>query len=191
VVTAGSGPSRRGLLRTAGATFAGAGALLAAGCGSNGAKATTTATTSVAPELQARDITILADALELERRTVAAYVAGIPLLNKPDGKLATQFLSEELAHTGELIGLIRNAGGMARPRANSYDIGSAHDAAGVLAILQALEQLQIAYYLRSIPVLATTDARAGVATILAADAQHVVAVRQSRGQPAITSALTP
>lgn len=181
--------SRRGLLRGVGATLAAGGALLASGCGASGSPAATTATTPLAPAQSARDLTLLAAALELERRTVAAYVACIPLLDHDDGKLARQLLSQELAHTGELISLIKAEGGHARPKANSYAIGAAADAGSALALLRGFEQLLIRHYLSMIGQLASPASRAGVGSILAADSQHALVLRQVVGAPAIAAAL--
>jgi hypothetical protein len=131
---------------------------------------------------------MLSAALALERRTVAAYVAGIPLLSRVDAKGAKDFLNEELEHTGELLSLIKAAGGTAPDRADSYDIGHPRDQAGVLALLHSLERLQIASYLRWIPRLSPGPVRAAVSTILACDAQHIAILRAAQGQPALVSA---
>jgi hypothetical protein len=182
--------SRRALLAGVGAGLAGAGALLLEGCG-GGATATaeqTATTTPPSPAAATQDIAILNRALDLERRTVAAYVAGIPLLPRAQAQAARQFLSEELEHTGELISLIKTSGGKAGPRANSYPIGHPSDAAGVLALLHELETMQIAYYLRSIPRLTPGPTRAAAATILTVDSQHVTMLRLTQGQTPVPSA---
>jgi hypothetical protein len=179
--------SRRALLGGAGAALAGVGAFGLAGCGkkaSTGRKAVKKAPPAVAH----RDVEILVSALALERRTVAAYVAGIPLLSHKQAKMAKQFLGEELEHTGELLSLIKAAGGTAPPRSDSYDIGHPRDQGGVLAVLQSLEALQIANYLRSIPHLAPGPVRAAVATILADDAQHISILRLAQGENPVPTA---
>ena len=101
--------------------------------------------------VRSQDIAILNQALALERRTVAAYIAGMPLLTRSERKAARQFLNEELEHTGELISLIKAAGGKAPPRADSYVLGHPTDGPGVLALLHSLEGLQISGYLDWIP----------------------------------------
>ena len=146
------------------------------------------ATTTLPASVAQADVAILTQALELERRTVAAYLAGIPLLDHDQAKAARQFLSEELEHTGELISLITAAGGKAGPRANSYDIGNPQDQDGVMALLHSLERLQIANYLRWIPQLSPGPIRAAVATILTVDAQHVALWRLAQGRDPVPSA---
>jgi Ferritin-like domain len=189
VVNRGEGASRRALLAGAGAGLAGVGALLLDGCGGTAATATADQTTTPpSPAAGAEDIAILTRALELERRTVAAYVAGIPLLPRPLAQAAQQFLSEELEHTGELISLIKTSGGQAGPRANSYPLGHPTDAAEVLALLHTLETMQIDYYLRWIPRLTPGPTRAAAATILTVDSQHVTMLRLSQGQAPVPSA---
>ena len=183
-------PTRRGLLTGAGAALGGAGAaLLAAGCGSSSKPASGPAVTR-APAAGAAhaDVQILGRALELERRTVAAYTASIPLLDHARAHWAKRLLAEELAHTGELISLIKLAGATAGPPADSYAIGDPRDPAGALAVLESLESRQIAGYLSWIPRLSPGSTRAAAASILAADAQHITALRQARGRPALTSA---
>ena len=70
------------------------------------------------------DVGILMTALALERRTVAAYIAAIPLLPHAQVKGAKQFLSEELEHTGELISADQGGRWQGAPRGDSYDIGA-------------------------------------------------------------------
>lgn len=165
----------------------GAGALTALiGCGgqtSNGSP------TPISEAAVATDLRILNAALVLERRTVHAYIAAIPLLPRSLVKGAKAFLSEELAHTGELISLIKGAGAKAPDRADSYDIGSTpRTPQQVVAVLHEFERLQIASYLSWIPHLSPGPLRASVATILASDAQHVAILRAAQGAPALASA---
>ncbi len=132
---------------------------------------------------------LLTAALELERRTVDAYVACIPLLSTDNAKAAALWMSAELQHTGALIGLIFQAGAKAQPRANSYDIGPVpSNQAQALARLASFEQLQISYYLKIIARLQLATARATVASILSSDAQHLALLRLVQGQPAVPSA---
>lgn len=186
----GGGRSRRALLAGAGAGLAGVGALLLDGCGGGSAATAqeTATTTPPSPAAGAQDVAILTRALELERRTVNAYVAGIPLLPRELAHAAQQFLSEEIEHTGELISLIKTSGGQAGPRANSYPIGHPTDAAGVITLLHTLETMQIAYYLQSIPRLTPGPTRAAAATILTVDSQHVTMLRLTQGETPVPSA---
>jgi hypothetical protein len=182
------GGGRREFLRGAGATLAAGGAMLGlAGCGGNSADAKRAVKKAPIP-VRRLDVQLLAAALELERRTVAAYTAGIPLLTRRQAKAASQFLSEELTHTGELISLIKAAGGHASPRADSYDIGHPRDGAAVIALLHALERAQISRYLATIPKLSPGPVRAAVATILTSDAQHLAILRLTQGLDPVPSA---
>jgi Ferritin-like domain len=187
VVSQDSGASRRALLSSAGATLAGAGALALSGCGRKAKSGRQAVKQAPLPVIHL-DIQILGRALEIERRTVAAYIAGIPLLAKPQATTAKQFLNEELLHTGELLGLIKAAGGKAAPPAPSYEIGHPRDGAGVIALLHSLEGVQIANYIQAIPRLSPGPVRAAVASILANDAQHIAILRLAQGKPAIVSA---
>jgi len=184
VVSSEGGPSRRALLGGAGAAVASA--LLCSACGAS-ADAGRAMLKHAPPPILALDVQILGVALELERRTVAAYTAGIPLLGRNDAKAAKQFLNEELQHTGQLLALIKAAGGVARPRAASYDIGGPPNGPGVLALLRELELAQISNYLNVIPKLSPGPVRAAVASILANDAQHVSILRLAQGLSAVPS----
>lgn len=180
--------TRRELLT--GAAAAAAGGLLLAGCGAGGSAADvhpTVPTAPPSPAEAARDVSILRAALALERRTVAAYTAGIPLLDAARAQWAKAFLSEELEHTGELISLIRLAGAKAPDPAGSYAIGHPRDGDEVLGVLEGLEALQLDSYARWIPRLSAGTMRAGAASIFANDAQHITALRAARGRPALGS----
>jgi hypothetical protein len=170
---------------------AAAGTVVLAGCGGSSGAAGSDSTTGTSPsaDVSPRDAELLTAALELERRTVAAYVACIPLLDQTNAKAATVWLSAEIQHTGVLIGLIFQAGTKAQPRANSYDIGPLPSSQGqALARLASFEQLQISYYLKIIAQLQLATARATVSSILADDAQHIALLRVVQGKPAVPSA---
>jgi hypothetical protein len=179
VVSNGRASSRRALLTGTGTALAG-GALALAGCGSvaTGKKAVKRTSEPV----RHHDVEILGRALDLERRTVAAYIACIPLLSRSQRKAARQFLNEEFQHTGELISLIKAAGGKAGPRADSYDLGHATDGPSAFALLHSLEALQISSYLEWIPRLSPGPVRAAAASILTVDSQHLAMVRVMQGQ---------
>jgi hypothetical protein len=187
VVRAQGGARRREVLGGAGATLAAGAAVVLAGCGHKGA-IPRKAEKKAPPHVQRRDVELLNAALYLERRTIAAYTAGIPLLNHKLAKGAKQFLNEELQHTGELLALIKAAGGVAIPRAASYDLGDPKDAHGVLSLLHELERLQVAHYLDAISKLSPAPVRAAVATILANDAQHISIIRLQQGLNPLPSA---
>jgi hypothetical protein len=172
--------ARRKLLSGAGAALVGIGALGLAGCGTSqptGRKAVK----KVSPPVEHADVEILGRLLALERRTVAAYTAGMPLLRRPEAKMAKQFLYEEFQHTGELLALIKAAGGEDPPRAESYDLGHPRDDQEVLKLLHSLERDQIGAYLHAIPRLKPGPVRAAAASILASDAQHIAILRLTQG----------
>ena len=185
MVNEAAGPSRRTFLGAAGAALAGA--VVVGGCGSH-PKTGRKAIANLSPQATANDLRILRHALELERRAVAAYTACIPLLGHRDAKAAQQFLGEELQQTGELLALIRAAGGPYPARAASYDIGHPRDGAEALVLLHSLESEQIGNYLRSIPMLSAGPVRAAVSSILTVDSQHVTMLRLVQGQVPVPSA---
>jgi Ferritin-like domain len=171
--------SRRALLRGAGTTLAVSAFGVLAGCGRSSAGRASVKQVPLA--VRQADVRIFNRSLYLERRAIAAYVAGIPLLNASEATVATQFLNQELAHAGELLGLIHAAGGKAIPRAPSYDLGHPRNAQEVFTLLHGLEGNQIAAYLDAIPRLSPGPVRAAVASILANDAQHVSILRLELG----------
>jgi hypothetical protein len=135
-----------------------------------------------------RNVGLLDHALRLERRAIAAYTAGIPLLAGSDKLIATQFLKQELLHAGRLIALIQAMGGRVQARSQSYDLGQPRTPRQIIELLHAVEQAEIAAYLELFPELTGGALRANVATILANDAQHVAILRRALGEPPVPSA---
>ncbi len=178
------GRSRRALLGGATAALAGAASLAVSGCGTRAKTGAHSVHRARLPVREA-DIALLEGLLDLERHTVAAYTAAIPLLGHDDAKTAKQFLDEELEHTGELISLIKAAGGHAPPRRAPFDLGHPSGATAVLELLHALERTQIVTYLGAIPRLSPGPVRAAAATILGSDAQHIAILRRALGKPAL------
>jgi Ferritin-like domain len=186
VVSDEDGSSRRTLLTGAGATLITAGALALVGCGAN-AKTGQKAVKQAGQPVQRADLALLNSLIDLERHTVAAYTAGIPLLPRAEAKVAQQFLSHELQHTGELLSLIKAAGGPPPPRQASYDLGHPTNARQVLELLHGLERAQLNAYLYAIPRLSPAPLRAAAATILSNDSQHIAILRQSLGMVPVPS----
>lgn len=183
--------SRRQLLGGAGAALAAVASLALEGCGASGASdgSNTAAAGGREHAGSPHDVGLLSAALELERRTVDAYVACVPLLDHHLAKAVSEWLSEELQHTGKLITLIRQAGGTAASRANSYDIGPRpHGQAQTLRLLAGFEQLQLSFYLRTLPRFEQGSIRAAVASIYANDAQHLSLLRLVQDRAAVPSA---
>jgi hypothetical protein len=187
VVSAGAGPSRRGLLAGAAALT---GWVLLDACGRAASTGSHPAVPvrRPTPEQARRDAAILLQALTLERRTVVAYSAAIPLLPHHQAAWARSFLAEELDHVGQVIKLLHLAGSTIPDPAQSFDIGHAHDGPGALRALDRLEALQTERWMRWIPRLSAGTMRAVAASIVANDAQHALALRDARGLPGLTSA---
>jgi hypothetical protein len=112
-----------------------------------------------------RDVTLLNHALWLERRAIAAYTAGIPLLGPATHGAAIQFLNQELAHAGMLITLIKQSGGPDPKRPSSYDLGKPRNERQLLALFEQVEQAQIEYYLTMIGELSPGPMRAAIGSM--------------------------
>lgn len=182
-----SAAARRALLKQAAGGLAGLAALAVSGCGA-AAKAPQQSVKHAPQPVRSGDVAVLNSLLDLERRTVAAYTAGLPLLLRPEARTARQFLDEELEHTGELLSLIKAAEGVPSARQPSYDLGHPRTPDDVLALLHGLERAQVAAYLAAIPRLSPGVVRAAVASILTSDAQHLAILRLAQGQVAAPSA---
>jgi hypothetical protein len=188
VVTGAGGTSRRGLITAAATAAAGA---LVAGCGSTAAAASHPAIATRAPrgaDARRADVRIHTSALAMERQTIAAYAACIPLLPGSEARWARSFVVEEIQQAGALAKLIALAGATAVGENGEPAIGHPRDGAEATALLARLESEHITRYLGWIPRLSAGTLRAGVASILASDAQHVTALRRALGRPALGSA---
>jgi Ferritin-like domain len=164
--------SRRAVLARASAVLGGGAVLAISGCGSSTAEVR-----NLPRQARRGDVSLLNSALALERYTIAGYTAGIPLLSRRKAKLAQEMLNDELAHAGELLGLIDAVGGKAIPRADNYDLGHPRTEAQVLRLLHGLERQQLTLYLDLIQRLTPGRVRAAAASILGSDAQHVALLR--------------
>jgi len=181
VSSEGEPSSRRKLLLGAAAGVAGA---VLAGCGGESIKQQVH---NSQPALT-NDVDLLNNLLHLEHLAIAAYTAGIPLLDQPTAKAGQLFLNDEISHSGDIAGLIREAGGKPIKPDPSYPLGHPRNSNEVLMLLHAVENAQIAGYLYAIQRLEPGVVKQQVASILANDAQHVAVVRAALGQPAIPSA---
>ena len=182
-------PTRRGLLRIAGTGIGGAAAVGLAACASkkSGSHTSSEPTTTPGP-----DVPILSRALDLEHMAIVAYTASAPLLPQTGQLAAQRFLSQELAHAGELAGLVHQDGGKpSKPRAN-YDLGNPQTTGDVLALLDRIEQALIAVYLEAIPIVSRGSTRAALAAILGNEAQHSSVLRLQQGRSPVPAAfVTP
>ncbi len=173
-------------MRIAGTGAGGLAAATLAACGSSShSKTRTTSTTTATP---GPDVPILNHALDLEHMAITAYTAGAPLLPTSAQDAAQRFLSQEIVHSGELAGLIGQAGGKpVKPRQN-YDLGHPTTADEVLQLLYEIEQLQVTSYLQAIQLLSKNSTRQAIAAILANDAQHASVLQLERGMNPVPTA---
>lgn len=179
VAVAPGSTSRRTLLKG----FTGAALATLAGCGGS-----RPSLHRLAPGERRSEIELINGALDLEHEAIDAYTASIPLLGGRALTAAKHFLDQELAHAGELSGLIKASGGKAvRPRA-AYNLGQPHRPEDILHLLRDLEQRQLAYYLGVIPRLSLGPARAAIASVFANDAQHLMILVAELGGQTVPAA---
>jgi len=119
---------------------------------------------------------------------IIAYTAAAPLLPTPAKQAAQHFLSQEITHSGEIAGLVHQAGGKpVKPRPR-YDLGNPTSVDEVLGLLYRIEQMQLTSYLQSIPLLSRGSSRAAIAAILANEAQHASVLALELGRNPVPSA---
>jgi hypothetical protein len=167
--------SRRALLAGAAGV---AGGVVLAGCGGKPLREKIRGGAST----PGSDIDVLNSLLAAENYGIAAWAVGIPLLSRTGQMIGKQFLSQELAHAGELSDLIKGAGGKPPARPASYNLGDPHTEAEAWSLLQNAERIQLNAYLEMVPVLSGGRVRAAIATIFANDAQHLAVIRSQSGQ---------
>jgi hypothetical protein len=180
--------SRRGLLKAAGTAAAGGAALVLTACGGSHNSSAQTTTTG-GPVQSSGDADLLNSLLDLEHLGIAAYTAGIPLLSPAGRKDGQLFLTQELSHSGELAGLVHQAGGKPHKGRETYDLGHPRTAGDVLRLLHRIERAQIAAYLDAIPKVSLGSTRAALAAVLANDAQHIAVLRLMLGRRPIPAAI--
>ncbi|HEY6396994.1 MAG TPA: DUF4439 domain-containing protein [Solirubrobacteraceae bacterium] len=135
------------------------------------------------------DVGLLNGLLDIERRGIWAYAAGIPLLTKDQAKAAKVFLAQELSHATELAGLVREAGAKPNDPLPGYDLGHPRTSDDVLRLLHRIETEQLTAYLSAIPQLVRGPVRAAVVAVFANDAQHVAILRLMLGLQPVPAAL--
>jgi ferritin-like protein len=168
--------SRRALLASAAGA---AGVAVLSGCGSKPLREKISSNTRVS----ARDLATLNALLDVERYGIAAYAAGLPLLDPSWALVGKQFLGHELAHANEITQLIKAAGAKPRRPPASYSLGDPRNHADALALLEHVERAEMRAYVEMIPKLAGGHTKAALATIFANDAQHLTVLRSRSGQP--------
>jgi hypothetical protein len=167
----GAATSRRALL---GAASAGA-ALVLSACSNDVDRPA--ASQPAPPPVTGPDVTILNRLLDLKYKAIAAYTAGIPLLEGPEQDAAKLFLQDELYHAGKLYAMIRHAGGEGDRARASYPLGHPRSRDDMLRLLHTLEHTEVATYLAAVPLVSDGETRGVLAAIASNDAQHVVVLR--------------
>ncbi len=134
------------------------------------------------------DVAILNQLLDREYKAIAAYTAGLPLLDGSAHAAAQQFLTQELYHASKLYSMIKSAGGKPGKVRTNYALGQPRGREDVLSLLHGLERAEVDAYLGAVPAVSQAPARAVLAAILANDAQHVVVLRSELGLEPLTGA---
>jgi hypothetical protein len=166
-------------------------AILLAGCGGTSSSSPQIHVKTV-PGVPAGDVPLLTRLLDLEHLAIAAYTAGTPLFDSYwEQKAAEQFLQQELAHSGEIAGLIRKGGAKPGKPRESYDLGHPRTRNELLTLLHRIEREQIATYLYTIPRVSGNTVRPALGAILANEAQHLAIIRgYQRQNPAPAAFVT-
>lgn len=168
--------SRRGFFRLTGLTTVGGGAVFIAACGGDkDEKAPPTASPAE------RDVRILNSALDLENTAIAAYSAGLKLLEGSLLETGRHFLAQEREHAAALTQAISDLGGTPNKprRAEEYrrqfpNLRSRHD---VLRFAVDLENTAVEAYIDAIPRLSTPELRQTGAAIVSNEAEHISVLR--------------
>ena len=170
--------SRRGLL-----SASALGILLLAGCGgASGGRRSGQDLSTLPAAPRAHDAAILNSALDREHELIAAYTAGVPLLDEPGKLAAEQFLGQHLAHAGRLAGWIKRARAEPNKPLAAYPLSQPRTAGEMLATLHSLEAAMITAYLAAIPQLSPGKLRADTASIVANEAQHAAVLESVLGR---------
>ncbi len=128
-------------------------------------------------------------ALAADQEAIFAYTVAGPLLSGRAPRVDGRFLGDENTHASVLHALIVGAGGKPHQRSASYDLGDPSSGSRVLALLQKLEELQIARDLDAIRRVPSASVRTVLASILADDAQHLTVLSSLQGHSRIEDAL--
>ena len=171
--------SRRDLFLLAGVTSVGGSAVFLAACGDeddgNGGEESGRASSGE------RDVRILNVAVDLEHTAVAAYTAGLALLEGTAFEAGRQFLAHEREHAAGLGRAIKDLGGTPnQPRHNDEyrtrfpNLKTQEDA---LRFAVDVENMAVEAYLDAIPKLSSHDLRQTAAAIVANEAEHISVLR--------------
>jgi rubrerythrin len=192
-------PTRRTFLRGAGAGVIAVPALSGlalGGCGGGGAQVTDEGTRlgtgqAPAPDSPGGDAELLNSALAAEHLSIAAYNAGLPLLEGTAHDAGRRFLSQEREHADRLRQLIEGLGARAVGPLPSYDFETPGDQGEMLRLLQRVERKTVAVYGGLVPRLADPLVRTIAASIATVEAEHDAVLRMQLGRwPAPTPFVT-
>jgi bacterioferritin (cytochrome b1) len=174
------GRQRRGTRRAVVVFAAVALALLAGGCGDDGASATDSE--------KAADAEILNAALSQELTAARAYAHGDELLRGPLRTVGREFRAQAQEHADAITKAIRGLGGEMEAEPGELDYSEVRSQADFLDFAYGLENVALADYLEATPKLETPGPRVLAAALAASHAQHLVVLRQGLGAGPAASA---
>jgi acetoin utilization deacetylase AcuC-like enzyme len=164
---------RRGICRAA-LLFLALLALLAAGCGKSGQGAETD------PE-KGSDAELLNAALDRELTLLEAYTVAPPLLELRFRPVARQLRAHQQEYVNAITKALRGLGGETEAEADGVDLAKVASQDEFLALAYDLESAAFAAYVDAAPQLFTDAPRTLAASLAAAHAQHLVALRRGLG----------
>jgi rubrerythrin len=144
-------------------------------------------------DAQRRSKASLAVALRLEQTAVVAYeaIANSGRLSARATTLMRQMLDDDRQHAQQLAIALQTAG--AKPsipprRADVPGLAAVHDDATASRFALALESRAVGAYMQVVHDLTDANVMRTVAGAMGADGQHLVALRELSGRPAVPSA---
>ena len=174
--------ARSAALLVAVAGFGALSAAAVAGCGNSATANVITWKRPPAP-LAAADAASVNTALAANQRAIAGYDAAGPLLSGAAQQADGWFLGQELSHAGMLRSLVVRLGGTAHEPDANYQLGHPENTHQLIALLGSLERDQINATAVAIGRVHEGVARALLATILADDAKHLIALGSIESTP--------
>lgn len=149
-------------------------ALVAAGCGGGGS------TTTAVPD-KAADAETLNNVLARQQAAVRAYERTLPLLAGPALAAAREFRAQEQEHVDAVVKALRGLGEKAEPAEEEIESDGLKSQADALGFLYEVESVSVAAGLRAISHLTAPWPRSLLGSIVADQAQHLVALRRALG----------
>lgn len=153
-------------------------AILVAGCGGGGGG---DGSSGNAQSGQDADVELLNGVLSRQLGAVAAYERTLAGLRGRDEAVARRFRAQEQEHVEAILKALRAIGGEAEAEPEQIDLPEMSDRADRLGFLYELEGTSIDYELSIIAKLTATWPRSLLASIVANQAQHRLALRQLLG----------